>query len=315
MGKGRQETRRAIRFLEYLGARALFSLARLLPLKQGHRVGRALGYAIYTLLSRRRAVALENLRRAFQGVMNEQEIRRIARASCDAFVATIFEAVKLQPLFNAPDAGERLRESTEGLDLLFQKAREIHEASGGCIFVTPHLGNWEFLPHVGTLAGIPLVIVVRPLDNPYLERWLYTRRSQSGQIVIPKKNALYLLQKTLRQGKSIGLLPDQSVGKGIPVEYFGRPAMTTPIPAMLALLYHRPIVVVACCRKPGDFRYEGFVSDPIRPRPAEDERAEIDRLTTQMNLQMEAFIRKYPEQYLWLHNRWKTYGSKASKIG
>lgn len=309
MGKKPQGTRRAIRFLEYLGARTLFSLARLLPIKQGHRVSRALGSVIFALLPRRRAVALENLRRAFQGIMDEQEVRRIARASCDAFVATIFEAIKHQPLFNAPDAKERLRESTEGLDRLFQKAREIHEASGGCIFVTPHLGNWEFLPHVGTLAGIPLVIVVRPLDNPYLEQWLYARRAQSGQLIIPKKNALYLLQKTLRRGKSIGLLPDQSVGKGIPVEYFGRPAMTTPIPAMLALLYHRPIVVVACCRKPGDFRYEGFVSDPIWPDVSSDERSEIGRLTAQMNRQMEAFIRKYPEQYLWFHNRWKTYGS------
>lgn len=307
MSKRQHGTRRMYQILEYLGARALFSLARLLPLKQGHRVSRALGYLIYALLARRRAIALENLRQAFRGAVDEQEVRRIARASCYAFVATIFEAIKHQPLFNAPDAKERLRESTEGLDLLFQKAREIHEASGGCIFVTPHLGNWEFLPHVGTLAGIPLVIVVRPLDNPYLERLLYSRRAQSGQLIVPKKNALYLLQKTLRQGKSIGLLPDQSVGKGIPVEYFGRPAMTTPIPAMLALLYNRPIVVVACCRKPEDFRYEGFVSDPIWPEASRDERSEIVRLTAQMNRQMEAFIRKYPEQYLWLHNRWKSY--------
>ena len=106
------------------------------------------------------------------------------------------------------------------------------------------------------------------------------------------------------------MLPDQSTMKGISINFFGSRATTTPVPAILAITYKRPIVVVACCRKKGDYQYEGFVCDPIWPGKYTSEKAEIFRLTEEMNLTMESIIRKYPEQYLWIHNRWKTYRNK-----
>jgi KDO2-lipid IV(A) lauroyltransferase len=213
-----------------------------------------------------------------------------------------------------PDAVKSLRNTTESLDELFHKAKKIHEESGGCIFVTPHIGNWEVLPYISSIVGIPLAVVVRPLDNKYLERLFYAHRSESGQIIIPKRNALFVLQKTLQQGKSIGLLPDQSTMKGISVDFFGHKATTTPVPAILAISYMRPIVVVACCRKPDGLRYEGFVCDPIWPGEYKSEKAEIFRLTEEMNRNMESIIRKYPGQYLWIHNRWKTYKGKKELL-
>ena len=166
------------------------------------------------------------------------------------------------------------------------------------------------LPHVSAAAGIPLAIVARPLDNQYLERLIYADRTSSGQIIIPKRNALFVLQKTLKQGRSIGMLPDQSTMKGLLIDFFGRKATTTPVPAMLAVSYKRPVVVVACCRKKGDYQYEGFVSDPIWPGEYTSEKAEIIRITGEINREMELIIRKYPEQYLWIHNRWKRYKGK-----
>ncbi|MBS1111857.1 MAG: lipid biosynthesis acyltransferase, partial [Nitrospirae bacterium] len=130
---------------------------------------------------------------------------------------------------------------------------------------------------------------------------------------IPKSNAMFVLQKTLLKGNSIGLLPDQSTMKGIEVNFFGRKASTTPVPAILAINYYRPVVVVACCRKP-DGQYEGFVSDPIRPEKDKSEKAEIFRITEEMNQKMETVIRKYPEQYLWMHNRWKRYKNKKELL-
>jgi KDO2-lipid IV(A) lauroyltransferase len=115
------------------------------------------------------------------------------------------------------------------------------------------------------------------------------------------------LRRALRQGKSVGMLPDQRTIRAIWVEYFGRQATTTPVPAMLALQYRRPIVVAACCRRSRDFRFEGFVSDPIWPDTEGAEEAEVFRLTREMNRAMEAIVRRYPEQYLWMHNRWKAY--------
>jgi KDO2-lipid IV(A) lauroyltransferase len=247
---------------------------------------------------------------AFSGSKDDRELRWLARRSCQSFVATILEIIKFHFLpadINAPHI-QKYRPTD--LESLFQKAKGIHTTSGGCIFVTPHLGNWELLSYASGLVGIPLAVVVRPLDNAYLEKLLYANRTATGQMIIPKKNAFFVLGGVLRQGKSIGILPDQSQKKGIAVPFFGHRAMTTPVPALLAIMYQRPIVVAACCRKSGEARFEAFVSDPIWPGDYTSEKAEIYRLTEEMNRRMESIIRRHPEQYFWMHNRWKTYRTK-----
>jgi KDO2-lipid IV(A) lauroyltransferase len=296
--------------LEYGVVRAFLPLPRLIPLNAIHLLSSLLGNLLYYLLPERRKIALQNLQNALGTEKTEQEIKRIARESCKSFLLTCFEIVKYQPFFKTEDAREAIKGSSGELEALFQKAKSIHEASGGCIFVTPHLGNWEFLPYVSSLVGIPLVVVVRSMKNEYLERLIYRNRANSGQVIIPKKNALFALQKTLQQGKSIGILPDQSTRQGIGVHFFGRKASTTPAPALLSIMYQKPIVVVACCRKKKGYDFDGVVSDPIWPGPFQSEKEEIFRLTEEMNKIMETIIRKYPEQYFWIHHRWKTYRSQ-----
>jgi KDO2-lipid IV(A) lauroyltransferase len=295
---------------EFVPAYLSFRLGQALPLRLGQLLSQVLGDALYYLVPKRRNIALENLRSVFGQEKSESELRALARRSCYSFVASLFETAKLLSYLQDPENAE-IRAARAGWESLFQKAKDIHERAGGCIFVTPHFGNWEFLPYVASSVGIPLVLVVRPLDNRYLEKWLYQYRAASGQIVIPKTNSVFLLQRALRQGKSIGMLPDQSTMKAIAVDYLGRKATTTPVPALLAALYNRPIVVVACCRKSQSFRYEGFVSDPIWPDPGGSEKAEIFRLTEAMNGRMGAIIRRYPDQYFWMHDRWKVYHTKA----
>ena len=265
---------------------------------------------LYLFIPKRRTIAIENLRNAFGGEKNEKEIRELALKSCISFFLTFLETIKFRFLLTKPDSLNKLIKTTGNLEELFNKAKKIHDESGGCIFVTPHIGNWEILPHVSSFVGIHLAVVVRPLDNVYLEKLIYAGRAASGQAIIPKKNAFFVLQKTLQQGKSIGILPDQSTMRGISVNFFGRKATTTPVPAILAITHKRPVVVVACCRKAGGYQYEGFVGDPIWPGAYTSEKAEIFRLTEEINRGMEAIIRKYPEQYLWIHNRWKTYKDK-----
>ncbi len=296
MKKKRKKKSRPVKILEYLFARLLISLTCAIPLKGVRLISNILGGLLYFGSKKRRAIALENLRHAFKGEKDDCEIARIALKSCTSFIFTFLEIIKLRRFFSAPDSMNRLRSTTADLDTLFLKAKKIHDESGGCIFVTPHIGNWEVLPHVSAAVGIPLVIVARPLDNEYLHKLIFESRTTSGQFIIPKKNALFALQKTLQQGKSIGMLPDQSTMKGVSIDFFGRKALTTPVPAILAITYKRPIVVIACCRKAGDYQYEGFVSDPVMPGEYTSEKEEIIRVTTEMTRRMEAIIRKYPEQ-------------------
>ncbi len=299
-----------MQLLEYAAVSLLLLIPRAVPQMLVHAVSRALGLLFFHLVEKRRTIALSNLRAAFSDMKDEARLQALARESFASFFLTYFEIVRFRGLFSSDRATETIEKSSRSVQVLFQKARRIHDESRGCIFVTPHIGNWELLPHVSGVVGIPLVVVVRPLDNPYLEKLLYAKRADSGQMIIPKRNALFALQKTLQQGKSVGMLPDQSTMHGIVVDFFGRKAFTTPVPAILAVTYKRPIVVVACCRSRDAAKFEGVVSDPIFPGEYTSERDEIRRLTEEMSRAMEVIIRRYPEQYLWMHNRWKTYKKK-----
>ena len=309
MKKKRKKKSELVKRLEYYAACIIFFVVRLIPFRGIGLIGNVLGDLVYFLASRRRAIAIDNLKHAFSGEKSLSEINKIARQSCRSFVITFLEIVKFRSLFTGSQVMDKMKSYAENLDELFHKAKKIHDESGGCIFVTPHIGNWEILPQVSSVIGIPLAIVARPLDNEYLEKLIFKSRVSEGQYIIPKKNALFVLQRTLQKGTSIGMLPDQSTMKGIIIQFFGRPATTTPVPAVLAIRYNRPIVVVAACRKEND-QFEGFVSDAIWPGEYTSEKAEIIRITEAVTCNMERIIRKYPDQYLWMHNRWKTYRGK-----
>jgi KDO2-lipid IV(A) lauroyltransferase len=311
LAKRKRKKGRGFHLLEYAFARAVMALVGVLPMGACRALSSLLGNVLYYGSSKRRGIALSNLRHALGAERGEAGIRRIARRSCASFFLTYMEIIKFRPLLEDPGALRDPRYSSEGIFELFERAKGLHDESGGAVFVTPHLGNWELLPHVSRAVGIPLVVVARPPDNPYLRKLLFEDRTATGQVVIPKKNALFLLRKALREGKSLGLLPDQSTKHGVSVDFFGRKALTTPIPAILAITYRRPIVVVAACRAGGGMSFEGFVSDPIWPGEYQSERAEVTRLTREMNRTMERAIRAFPEQYLWIHNRWKTYADKG----
>ncbi len=298
--------------LEYAFARTVIALVQALPMRACRALSSLLGNVLYYGSSRRRGIALENLLHALGDEKSEAEIKKIARRSCASFFLTYMEIIKFRPLLKDPEALRDPRySSNERIFELFERAKKAHDESGGAIFVTPHIGNWELLPHVSRAVGIPLVVVARPPDNPHLRKLLFEDRTATGQVVIPKKNALFILRKALRDGKSLGLLPDQSTKHGVAVDFFGRKALTTPVPAILSITYKRPIVVVAACRNGGDGGFEGFVSDPIWPGEYRSEKEEITRLTREMNRTMEGAIRRFPEQYLWIHNRWKTYADKG----
>jgi KDO2-lipid IV(A) lauroyltransferase len=263
--------------------------------------------AAYRVLGRRRRVAEDNVRAALGAELGEAGVRDVARRSFRAFAHTVPELVKMHRFLTAPDARRWMEEGDPILRTLFERARALHDLHRGCVFVTPHLGNWELLPFVSAAVGIPMVVVARPLDNPHLERLVYASRAGAGQLFIPKRNSLLPLQQMLARGKSVGLLPDQSTMNGLAVPFFGRPAWTTPVPAVLALRGERPLVVVGCVRR-DDGWFTGHVADPIHPRLGGNERDELVRLTTAMNAEMEQVIRRFPDQYFWMHNRWKTYG-------
>lgn len=288
---------KTVLFLEYLFAYVVFSISKSLPHGSLNSISSFLGNTLFVISSRRRNIAINNIHNALN-IKDDREARDIAMKSFKSFFLTFLETQKVHSMLT----DNRLRQIGDK----FLKAKEIHDNTKGCIFVTPHLGNWELLPYIFSLVNIPLTVVVRPLDNPYIERLL--NREKSGQVIVSRRDSIFILKRMLRDGRSIGMLPDQSTMRGLSVDFFGRKATTTPLPAILAISCRRPIVVVSCCR--GDGYLEGFVSKPIFPDYGSNKRQEIVRLTIEMNHVMEEVISRYPEQYLWMHNRWKTYKRK-----
>ena len=299
-------------WVEYTLVVSILWLIRLLPYWVCRAVSVIVGEAIFRFAPRRRRIARANLRIAFPELDEAQRLV-LARRSCRSFILTCLEGVKFLTRFDLRRAEKTVREIVEDAEETIDKVRAIHEKAGGCVFVAPHLGNWEFLAHAGALAGIPLTVPVRPLDNRKLEASLYEMRSTSGQEILSKKNVFFHLREALRKGRSVAILADQNAGgEGIDAPFFGKPARTTPAPAALAVLYNRPLVLISCLRKGDDRRYEILLSEPITPdMNAPSAKQEIGRLTRAVNEETENFIRIRPEQYLWIHDRWKL----TKKIG
>jgi KDO2-lipid IV(A) lauroyltransferase len=180
-------------------------------------------------------------------------------------------------------------------------------AGRGVILVTAHFGNWEVhgMAH-GWLFG-PIGVIARPLDNPALDARLCDVRRRPGNTVIYKKRALPQVLRLLRDNRAVAILIDQNVqpGDGVFVDFFGRPAATTTVAAALA-------VKTGCALVPShtelrdDGRY-ALVYEPALELPASGDRdADVRLLTQRLSTIIEAWVRRRPEQWLWLHRRWKT---------
>jgi KDO2-lipid IV(A) lauroyltransferase len=150
-------------------------------------------------------------------------------------------------------------------------------------------------------------VVARPLDNPALDRRLVSFRASTGNIVIYKQRALSQILKNLHEGRVVGIVVDQNVQAkdGIFVRFFGRPASSTTVAAALALKTGCPIVPARCVLR-GDGRYRMVYGPPVEWSSSGRRGEDVARLTQQIASIIEGWVRETPEQWLWLHRRWKT---------
>jgi KDO2-lipid IV(A) lauroyltransferase len=156
-------------------------------------------------------------------------------------------------------------------------------------------------------AYSPVSVVARPLDNPALDRRLCALRAMSGNTVIYKKKALARIIKTLRGGRGVAILIDQNVQEkdGIFVDFFGRKAATTTVAAALAIKTGCPLLPVHTVLEK-DGRYRLVYGRPLFWTTSGDRQRDIAELTQRLTTAVEGWVREHPEQWLWMHRRWKT---------
>jgi KDO2-lipid IV(A) lauroyltransferase len=175
------------------------------------------------------------------------------------------------------------------------------------IFITGHCGNWELLGYALAVIGYPLYALARPLDNPQLNRWVLGIREARGMRIITKWGATPILQNVLRSGGRLAFIADQNAGdQGLFVPFFGRLASSYKSIGLLAMRYQVPIVAGFAPRLKGRFEYELTTTDLIRPEDWADHPDPLFYITARYNRAMELMIRRAPEQYLWVHRRWKS---------
>ena len=178
----------------------------------------------------------------------------------------------------------------------------------GVLFLTAHFGAWELCPFAHALYGHPLKFVVRPIDNPLINNLVNSFRTRSGNQIIEKKSALKEILKALKQGESVGILIDQNSTRdaGVFVPFFGLPACTTTGLATIALRTGAAIVPGVLIwdeeLKKHRLRFEPIVQLVRTENPQQD----IVANTAKCSQVLENLIRSHPDQWLWVHRRWKT---------
>src|SRR5947209_570034 len=174
------------------------------------------------------------------------------------------------------------------------------------LIVTGHFGNWEMAGYTLGLIGFRTHAVARTLDNPYLDDFLRRFRERTGQKVLAKKGDFDQMQSILDRGGVLATLADQDAGqRGMFVDFFGRPASTFKSIALLMMEFRVPLMVVGMPKVGEPMRYRLEVEDLILPEDYEDRPDAFKAITQRFTSALERLVRRHPEEYFWLHRRWK----------
>jgi len=295
---------------EYTFFLTLLFVVKCLPIRATVALANGLAWIVHYLVPKkmtRYAVSRENLRQAFGDSLSDPDADRIIHGMWRHLFRMVVEMVQLPRRF-------RLATCSEVLE--FERRNDCVRAmcSGRpVLFLGGHFGNWEISVNTFGHFGFPMGVVARPLDNPYLHQWFKSFRESTGNSLILKTGAGVELSNIMENGGMASLLCDQDAGRtGAFVDFFGRPASTFKSIALLALQYNALVVVGGAWRLPDaaqrDARWIRFnlaTQDVIDPADYQGPNAVVE-LTQRFTSSLEALIRKAPEQYFWVHRRWKT---------
>jgi Kdo2-lipid IVA lauroyltransferase/acyltransferase len=280
--------------IEWAAVSLLMGLLRVLPRRAALAVARGLTGILRLAVPRFTRIAHRNLQLAFPEF--DEERRRRCLDGCFRNMAGILTAVAKFPLITKSNVGEWIRyEGFEHFEAALSRGK-------GVVFATGHLGNWELSAYAHALLSAPMGFVVRPLDNPLLDRLSIYYRTLSGNHVISRRESARPLLQMLRANQAIGILADQNTteDRGIFVNFFGIPACVDAGLAKLAAHTGAAIIPGFAVWSDTEGRYILKFYPPIE--------ATGDQLRDTQAVQsaLERAIREYPEQWLWIHRRWKT---------
>ncbi len=302
------QQRPIVDWLVYALVRGVAMLFQMFPIDLNLRTARVMGTIWFYVIRRHRERACSHLRLAYGDQLTDVQVRRLALASMQQLTMMAVEVLFTPRLLNEWTWPRYIR--LKGID----RALEVIVARRGAILVTGHYGNWELVGFMIATLGFPLTAVMRPLDNPYLNRYLMDVRAKRGLKLLYKKGASRSATDILESGGILGFIADQNAGhKGLFVDFFGQKASTYKSIGLLAMEHGVPILA-GCARRvvpPGRwsearFRYEVECNRIILPEEWAGRDDPLSWITQEYTGAIEQAVRQAPEQYLWMHRRWKS---------
>lgn len=274
-------------------------LFKCVPLSWRRLLFRGLLRLFYHLSAKQRLITINNLRRAYP----EKDIGEIVCIAKGVYrhlglvAADFFEI----PYITKDNVHEWVEfEGLEHIDKTFAKGK-------GLLSIVAHFGNWEMMTVSFPMVRKPMNIVYRPLDSPVLENLTAWVRTLNGNTVIPKGGSGKTITRLLGENKALGILSDQNVSarEGVFVDFFGRPACTAVGLAVLAMRTGAPVIPAFMPRMP-DGRYRFIIQEAVQIDDTGDYEKDLFTNTQRFTKVVEAMVRRYPDQWFWLHQRWKT---------
>ena len=287
--------RPAIRnYLEYAAALAVVGSLRFAPLRTAWPLARLYVRLLDRVLPRLREVAHRNLLLAFPDLPAPRRNRLIG-GIFDSIARLLVVFARL-PSITPANLDRWIR--FEG----YEHFTEAKRAGRGVLFATAHLGNWEFSAFAHAIAAEPMHVVVRPLDNPLIDRLVERRRQLSGNHMIRKRDSARTILKALAANQAVGILIDQNTApeNGVFVDFFGVPACAGTAFARMAHRSGAAVIPGFAVWSEAERRYI------LRFEPPVPMSGDAGRDTQAIQSRLEAVIRQYPDQWLWIHRRWKT---------
>ena len=291
-------------WLEYAAARGLFTVLTVLPLRASVWLAMSIGSLAYHFLGRLQRVGLRNLELAFpektldeRKVILKRAIRNMGRvmAYFSRFNRLTYDTMTSVVEYHPdPDFAAALQ--------------KVVDAGRGRIFLTGHTGNWELQAFCFPLYFGPLTFLARRMDNPRIEAMVVKIRTRLGNKQIDKENSAPAILRLMREGGSVGILGDINAhpNEGVFVPFFGIPACTSTGMALIAQRSGAAIVPMLAVWDEQRGKYKIVYRDIIEPIDTGDRKRDIEETTALCAAATESMIRDFPDQYIWIHRRWKT---------
>jgi len=287
-------------WLLYVLLRFFVVIINLFPADANLRTARFIGRLLWKHYGRGRQRAIDNLRASFPE-KDEAWVIETGRRSFESLMMQFMDVLMLPRL---------VRKDNWRQYCMFTNAERVKwmmQEHKGMLMLTAHYGNFEIVGYMMGLFGFDVYSVARPLDNRYINDYLFGIRQSKGQKLIIKKGASSTMGEVVTNGATLGFIADQDAGKkGIFVDFFGRKASTYKSIGLLAMMENVPVVIGSSRRMNGRFFFNMEVERIIVPSEWADKPDPLQWISQEYTIAIESFIRKDPAQYWWMHRRWKT---------